>query len=170
MQETGLEELKEALYRLLALKKERPRGNNYYLPLDRVFTIDGFGTIGTGTLRNGVVRCDDDVEIMPAKLKASIRELQVHGKKVTEAYPGQRVAVNLRGIKRDQLQRGQILIKPESVHETTTLHGRLQVLENLPRLPRRNEPIRLLFGTEEVIGKLDGITSCCYRLKPVVAT
>lgn len=151
---TGLEELIQALYELRASKPERTQYNNFYLPLDRVFTMDGFGTIGTGTLRNGPLKCDDEVEIMPSRLKASIREIQVHGEKVTEVQPGQRVAVNLRGVKRDQLQRGQILTKPGSVHETTTLYARLQMLENLSRVPKRNEAVRLLFGTEEVIGKL----------------
>ena len=150
----GIEELAQGLINSIGNKAPRANSDNYYLPLDRVFTIDGFGTIGTGTLRNGAIRCEDEVEIMPSALKANIRELQVHNKKVTEALPGQRVAVNLRGVKRDQLTRGQILIKPGSIQATTCLHARLQVLANLSRLPKRNELIRLLFGTKEVLVKL----------------
>jgi selenocysteine-specific elongation factor len=150
----GIDELIQALANMIAKKQHRSSADNFYLPIDRAFTIDGSGTVGTGTLRNGAIQCEDEVEIMPAGLKANIREIQVHGHKTTEAFPGQRVAVNLRGIKREQLSRGQVLIKPGSIQETSCLHARLRILDDLPRLPKRNEAIRLLFGTEEVLAKM----------------
>ena len=150
----GIDELIQALANMIAKKQDRTSADTFYLPIDRAFTIDGSGTVGTGTLRNGAIQCEDAVEVMPAGLKANIRELQVHGHKTTKAFPGQRVAINLRGIKREQLSRGQVLIKPGSIQETSCLHARLRILDDLPRLPKRNEAIRLLFGTEEVLAKM----------------
>jgi selenocysteine-specific elongation factor len=150
----GIANLQQALVNLIAKKTPRDQAATFYLPLDRVFTVDGYGTVGTGTLRNGVIRCEDEVEVMPSSLKARIREIQVHNQQVTEAFPGQRVAVNLRGVKREQLARGQVLMNPGSVHETSCLHARLHVLNDLPRLPKRNELVRLLYGTREVLVKM----------------
>ena len=132
----ALDELKQALAGMIAGKPPRPGTDTFYLPMDRVFTVDGVGTVGTGTLRSGGIRCEDEVEVMPSGLKATIREIQVHNQKVTEAVPGQRVAVNLRGVKREQLERGQVLIRPGALQETTCLHAKLQVLDDLPRLPK----------------------------------
>jgi len=150
----GIEKLKKALAGMIAGKPPRPSADNFYLPMDRVFTVEGVGTVGTGTLRSGSIRCEDEVEVMPSGLKANIREIQVHNQEVAEAVPGQRVAVNLRGVKREQLERGQVLIRPGSMQETICLHAKLQVLDDLPRLPKRNELIRLLFGTTEVFAKM----------------
>jgi selenocysteine-specific elongation factor SelB len=150
----GIDELTQALAQTIATKPRKVSSDTFYLPLDRVFTIDGMGTVGTGTLRSGIIRSADEVEIMPAATTATIREIQVHGRKVDEASPGQRVAVNLRGVKREQLQRGNVLIRPNSIQETKSLHARFRILNDLPRLPKRNELIRLLFGTTEVLAKM----------------
>lgn len=150
----GIENLKQALAGMISGKPPRQSTDNFYLPMDRVFTVDGVGAVGTGTLRSGSIRCEDKVEVMPSGLKANIREIQVHSQKVAEAVPGQRVAVNLRGVKREQLERGQVLIRPGSMQKTKCLHAKLQVLDDLPRLPKRNELIRLLFGTTEVFAKM----------------
>jgi selenocysteine-specific elongation factor len=150
----GIEKLKQALAGMIAGKPPRPGADNFYLPMDRVFTVDGVGTVGTGTLRSGGIHCEDEVEVVPSGLKANIREIQVHNQKVAEAFPGQRVAVNLRGVKREHLERGQVLIRPGGLQETKCLHAKLQVLDDLPRLPKRNELIRLLFSTTEVFAKM----------------
>ena len=150
----GIDGLKQELLDTIASKPPKANADSFYLPLDRVFTVDGIGTVGTGTLRSGVIRCEDEAQIMPSAATATIRGIQVHSRKVTEASPGQRVAVNLRGIKREQLKRGDVLIRPDSIEQTRTLHARLQVLKDLPRLPKRNELIRLLFGTTEVLAKM----------------
>ncbi len=150
----GIKDLTKDLISTIASKPHEASADTFYLPLDRVFTIDGIGTVGTGTLRSGAIRCEDEVQIMPSAATATIREIQVHSRKVEQASPGQRVAVNLRGIKRDQLERGQVLIRPGSIQETTCLHTKLRILKDLPRLPKRNELIRLLFGTTEVLAKM----------------
>lgn len=151
---SGLTELKEALAGLFERTDQRATGENFYLPLDRVFTIEGFGTVATGTLRDGRIETGTEVEIMPTGLTASIRELQVHNEKVGTAGPGQRVALNLRGVKREQLERGQTLTTPGSLKPTESIFCRLKVLKELPRLPRRNELVRVLYGTTDVVAKL----------------
>jgi len=154
----GIDALKQELFSTLvrkgASKPPEASAEPFYLPLDRVFTIDGIGTVGTGTLRSGAIRCEDEAQIMPGAATATIREIQVHGRKIAEASPGQRVAVNLRGVKRDTLNRGNVLIRPGSIQKTKSLHAKLQILDDLPRLPKRNELIRLLFGTTEVLAKM----------------
>ena len=151
---SGLTKLSNVLINMVEKTSSRMVGDNFYLPLDRVFTVSGFGTVGTGTLRNGKIKRGDEIEIMPLGVKASVRELQVHNKSVAEALPGQRVAVNLRGIKRDQLNHGHTLITPGSIQPTTSIYAMLRVLDDITRVPKRSEPVRLLFGTTEVIAKL----------------
>jgi selenocysteine-specific elongation factor len=150
----GVEKLKRALAGMIDEKPPLQNTGYFCLPMDRVFTVDGVGTVGTGTLRSGGIRCEDEVEVLPSGFRANIREIQVHNQKVAEALPGQRVAVNLRGVKREQLERGQVLIRPGALQETKCLHAKLQVLDDLPRLPKRNELIRLLFSTTEVFAKM----------------
>jgi len=151
---SGLSGLQEALNRMITEPQERPIGYFFSLPLDRVFTMGGFGTVATGTLRKGRLSPGDEVEIMPAGIRAGVREVQVHKARVDSAVAGQRVAVNLRGVKRDQVAAGDVLITPGSVRPATGIYARLQILEDVPRLPKRNEAVRLLFGTTEVIAKL----------------
>ena len=146
--------LHSALFTMLGNTVARKIGDCFHLPMDRVFTIDGFGTVGTGTLRNGKIINDDVVEVMPTGIKANVREIQVHNTKVPEAFPGQRVAINLRGIKRDQMQRGDILTRPGSIKPTTSIYARIHILNHVQKLPKRNESIRLLFSTTDVIAKL----------------
>ncbi len=150
----GIPELTRALDSLFKNSEKRAVGENFYLPLDRVFTIEGFGTVATGTLRDGPVETGTEVEIMPTGLTAGIRELQVHNEKVERALPGQRVAINLRGLKREQLAREQKQATPGSLQPTRRIYCRLEVLEDLPRLPRRNELVRVLYVTTDVVAKL----------------
>ena len=93
----GIDALTQELFKTIARKRaSKPptaSADTFYLPLDRVFSVDGIGTVGTGTLRGGIIRCEDEAQIMPSAATATIREIQVHNRKVTEASPGQRVAV-----------------------------------------------------------------------------
>jgi len=152
--ETSISALHTALLDMLENTEAGRIGDYFNLPMDRVFTIDGFGTVGTGTLRNGKIISDDEVEIMPMGFKTNVREIQVHNTKVSEALPGQRVAINLRGIKRDQMQRGDILIRPGSIKLTSNIYAKLHILNNVQKIPKRNESLRLLFGATDVIAKI----------------
>ena len=121
-----------------------------YLPLDRVFTMSGFGTVATGTLRYGALADGQEVEIMPRGGRARIRQLQVHNKVEEIAYPGQRVAVNLRNVDREQVARGDALASPAYLAPTRLLDIELQFLERADPLPGYGETVRVLFGTSEV--------------------
>lgn len=121
-----------------------------YLPLDRVFTMSGFGTVATGTLRYGALANGQEVEIMPRGSRARIRQLQVHNRVEEVAYPGQRVAVNLRNVDREQVARGDALASPGYLKPTRLLDIELRLLEQTRPQPRYGEMTRVLFGTCEV--------------------
>ena len=121
-----------------------------YLPLDRVFTMPGFGTVATGTLRNGTLSIGQEVAIMPYGRQAHIRQLQVHNKAEETAYPGQRVAVNLRNVDRTRIARGDVLASPGYLNPARLLDVELQLLKRAGPPPRFGEKIRVLFGTCEV--------------------
>ena len=125
-----------------------------YLPLDRVFTMSGFGTVATGTLRNGALATGQEVDILPQGRRAVIRQLQVHNREEEVAYPGQRVAVNLRNIDRAGINRGDVLATPGYLEPTRLLDVELRLLDGPDTPPKYGETIRVLFGTSEVPAKL----------------
>lgn len=130
-----------------------------YLPIDRIFTAPGFGSVVTGTLRRGAISVGDRVEIAPGGLRARVRGLQVHNRAVSVAEPGRRVAVNLRDVERGQLRRGQALCTPDALIPVRWLDATLMLLGSAPRPLRHQQEVRLLFGTTEVgarVRLLDG--------------
>jgi selenocysteine-specific elongation factor len=131
----------------------RPAGRDFFLPVDRVFTIRGFGVVATGTLRGGTLRTGDPLLVMPREMRVSVRGLQRHGHDVAEALPGQRVAVNLRGIERAELVCGDVLAAPALVHSTHCFDAYLQLLEDAPALANGRR-VRVLTGTTEVLARL----------------
>ncbi len=117
----GLPELVEALARLGERVAARPTGGLLRLPLDRVFSLRGFGTVVTGTLTAGELAVGDEVEACPAGLRARVRGLHVHGEAVTRAVAGTRTAVNLAGVEVADLQRGDVLARPATLRATSCL-------------------------------------------------
>ncbi len=124
------------------------------LPIDRVFTISGFGTVVTGTLLTGVLSLSDKLEIMPGKTEVRVRALQVHGEKVEKAFAGQRVAVNLAGVDVTDVRRGDVLAAVNTLKTTLMLDARVQVLANAPRALQHRTRIRLYIGASEVMGRV----------------
>ena len=110
--EQGLDELLAALERVLAEGEPQRADGRPRLSIDRVFTISGFGTVVTGTLVDGYLQAGQEVEIQPQGLKARVRGLQTHKEEVERAVPGSRVAINLSGIDKDQLKRGDVVTSP----------------------------------------------------------
>ena len=145
----SLNSLRVLLEKQLHNPAARADSGQCYLPLDRVFTMSGFGTVATGTLRYGTLANGQEVEIMPRGNRARIRQLQVHNKVEEIAYPGQRVAVNLRNIDREQVARGDALASPGYLEPTRLLDVELQLLERVRPQPRYGEMARVLFGTCE---------------------
>lgn len=124
------------------------------LPIDRAFTLPGFGPVVTGTLVAGRVRVGDRVEVQPGGLTARIRHLQVHGREVEEAVAGQRVAANLVGVDHQALHRGQVLVRPGTLEATRWLAVRLQWLPRAPWPLRHQERVRVHAGAAEVLGRV----------------
>jgi selenocysteine-specific elongation factor len=123
----------------------RPR-----LPVDRVFTITGFGTVVTGTLLDGALRLGQEVELLPRGLRARIRGLQAHKHAVEQVAPGSRAAVNLAGVARTDLARGDVLALPGRLRATTAVDVRLDVLAAAPRAVTQNAELHVYSGAAEV--------------------
>lgn len=149
----GLDELVAALDRAAQAVEGRRLDLPARLPIDRVFTMRGVGTVVTGTLVSGVIREGDEVELLPDGLKSKARQVQVHGVSCEEAHAGQRVALNLPGVKREALRRGAVVAAPGYLPPTETIDVRLDVLPDVERL-KNWARIRLALGSAETIGRL----------------
>lgn len=143
----GIPELREALRDLIQRASEKSLRIPFRLPIDRVFSVDGFGTVVTGTFIEGSVSVGEMAEILPLGLEARIRNLQVHGRDVETAYAGQRVAVNLAGVKRSDLDRGDTLARPGSVRRSLMLDVRLQNLKRSQRTILSGSQLHLYHGS-----------------------
>jgi selenocysteine-specific elongation factor len=124
----GLPQLKDALQSLLSARPARPDLGRPRLPIDRIFTLSGFGTVVTGTLTGGALALGDEVEILPAGLRTRVRGLQTHKTKIERAVPGSRVAVNLSGVEIGQLRRGMVVSHPGVFRPTSFIDARFQHL------------------------------------------
>ena len=150
----SVKQLRSTLNEMLLAPRARPEIGAFYLPLDRVFTMAGFGMVATGTLRNGIIKVGQDAEVMPGGFKVRIRQMQVHKHIVDSALPGQRVAVNLKNVGRNDVSRGDALILAGSLQLTRLLDAELNLLDKLDQLPREGESVHLLFGTTDVMARL----------------
>jgi selenocysteine-specific elongation factor len=126
----------------------RPR-----LPIDRVFTITGFGTVVTGTLVDGSLSVGQEVEIVPPRLRARIRGLQTHKKKQDTVPPGSRVAANLSGLSTDELMRGNVLVTPDWLRPTKTVDVKIRLLSTLAHPLRHNAEVSFHSNALEVVAK-----------------
>jgi len=127
----------------------KPVKGIFRLPIDRVFTIRGFGTVVTGTAISGRLRVGEAVAVYPPGFKARVRGLQVHGHSVAEAQAGNRTAVNLQGLEKEELQRGMVLAPPDALLPTRRLDAFLEILASAPRPLKHRQAVRLHTGTSE---------------------
>ena len=149
----GMDDLREALAGIPVRARPVSDGG-FYLPVDRVFGMRGFGVVVTGTLRDGILRGDQAVEILPGGEPASIRGLQMHNRRVDAAFPGQRVAVNLRHRKQGELSRGDVLATPGYLQPARRIDVDLRLLEHAGEPLKNGATVRILFGTTEEIAKV----------------
>jgi selenocysteine-specific elongation factor len=124
------------------------------LPIDRVFTMKGFGTVITGTLLSGTVSIEQEVEILPRSVKTKVRGIQSHNQAVQRAIAGQRTAVNLQGVEKDQLSRGDTIVNAGFFTPTRTLDAKLDLLKQAPRGLKSSARIRFYNTTQEAIGRI----------------
>ena len=150
----GLGELIAALEKLVEQIEERPSDGILRLPIDRVFTIKGFGTVVTGTLVSGKLTTGEAVEILPKGLKAKVRGLQVHNEKVKMAVAGQRTAVNLQGVEKSLVERGQVLLQPGTVEPTDIIDVEIVYLPHSPRPLKNGVMLRFHTGTSHQMAKI----------------
>lgn len=171
--------LKEEI-RAIALKVD-PKSTKglFRLPIDRVFTLKGFGTVVTGTAFSGKISTGDAVEILPSGIKSKVRGLHSHGKPIDTAYAGQRVAINLQGVDKEEIKRGDVVVVPERFIATYMIDTKLELLPNVPVLKNR-DVVRLHIGTSENIARVvlygrnkldaEGHCYCQFRLEePIIA-
>ncbi len=150
----GLDDLLLALQDALAQAPPHPAEGPPRLFIDRAFSMAGFGTVVTGTLKEGVLQVGDEIVIEPGGLQARIRGLQSHKQRIETALPGSRVAVNLTGLHPSQLHRGQVLTAPGRVKSSKRVDVRLRAWEDAPAILRHNMEITFHSGSAETIGKL----------------
>ncbi|NLW90075.1 MAG: selenocysteine-specific translation elongation factor [Syntrophomonadaceae bacterium] len=150
----GLPELLQEIEKLAGEIVEKPVFGQARLPIDRVFTISGFGTVVTGTLWSGQLKVGDNLELMPVGKTVRIRTLQVHNEKVDIAYAGQRVAVNLQGIELAEIKRGYLLASPGYLGTSYRIDTRLRLLSSSPRSLKNWNRVRFHLGTDETLGRV----------------
>ena len=147
-QQTGLDALRSTLLTLAAEQSGRAADGVTYLPIDRAFSVAGHGPVVTGTLRGANVAATDTLELWPARRSVRVRAVQVHGKQVPAAAPGQRVALNLRGVDIGDLRRGMALAAPGSLTLSHWLTVSIRAVANAPPL-KNGAQLRALLGTED---------------------
>lgn len=150
----GIPQLKEMLRQLVQEAEEKSLRIPFRLPIDRVFSVEGFGTVVTGTLIEGAINEGDLAELVPSGVQTRIRNLQVHGKNAQTAYAGQRVALNLAGLKKEDIQRGDCVAKPGSVRISRMLDVRLQNLRDSQRIIRNDSQVHLFHGAAVHLAKV----------------
>ncbi|TYO96112.1 selenocysteine-specific translation elongation factor SelB [Geothermobacter ehrlichii] len=148
----GIPELVRTIAEEVRKIEPKPADGPLRLPVDRHFSVAGFGTVITGTLLSGRVRPDDQVDVLPADVRVRVREVQVHGRKVAEAVAGQRVALNLAGLDRNQVPRGSVVATPGIFAPTRRLDARLDLLPEALRPLRFRDPVHLMLGTARAVG------------------
>jgi len=149
----GLETLVEKLDDLLKRVPAKRDVGKPRLPVDRVFVMAGFGTIVTGTLIDGSLGVGQEVEILPSGLRSRIRGLQTHQEKIDATEPGGRVAVNLVGLSRDQLRRGDVLTVPNWLQPSMLVDTRLRLLESAPKPLKHNVEVEFYSGSAQIMAR-----------------
>jgi selenocysteine-specific elongation factor len=158
----GMNILVQTLQEILTQHPHRPDLGRPRLPVDRVFTLPGFGTIVTGTLLDGHLAVGDDVLILPRGVKGRIRGLQTHKQAAQSVFPGSRTAVNISGVSVDELARGDVLVRPGEYRTTKMMDVFCTLLPDAEAPLRHNTEIKLFLGASEVMARARvlGIQEC----------
>lgn len=151
---TGLAELVDEIAQCLADRPARVDYGRPRLPVDRVFTIPGFGTVVTGTLSDGILRIGEEIVVLPQAIRGRVRGLQTHKKKEDFAVPGSRTAVNISGVNVDEIKRGDVIAHPKDYQPTGRLDARLHLLNDASSSIKHNTSVKLFIGSAEVVARL----------------
>lgn len=150
----GIEKVVSLIDEYSESMKERDINDMPRLPIDRVFSISGFGTVVTGTLLSGQLKVGEEIQVFPGDKTARIRTLQVHDEDALVAYGGQRVAINLAGVKKDEIHRGSIVAPINSIKESMMLDVKVKLLKSLNQVIDNRTRLHLYIGTEEVLCRI----------------
>lgn len=149
----GLDALRAAIAAQAAVTGRRPVDHAARLPIDRAFTMKGFGTVVTGTLVSGRIRVDDEMVLLPSERRVKVRGIQVHGAAAAEAVAGQRTAINLGGVDVAQIDRGETLTMPHSLSVTRRADAVIDLVASTKAL-KHGARVRMHNGTAEVLGRV----------------
>jgi selenocysteine-specific elongation factor len=152
--EEGLAEFIQSLDDLAAKIPERPPSDLFRLPIDRVFTMKGFGTVITGTLISGRVRVGETIMVHPSGITSKVRGIQVHNHSADEAEAGMRTAINFQGLEKEAISRGDVLSKPAALMASYMVDVSLHYLDSTKKPLKNRSRVRFHTGTSEVLGNL----------------
>ncbi|KJU85880.1 Translation elongation factor, selenocysteine-specific [Candidatus Magnetobacterium bavaricum] len=147
---TNIENLKQKIQALAAGIRPKSSAGVFRLPVDRVFTLKGFGTVATGTATSGKVAIDDSVDVLPSGYKGKVRGLHNHNEFVHTGYAGSRLAINLQGVDKDKVVRGDVIVLPDTLHPTQRLDVTIELLKDASEIKNR-ALLHLHIGTSEEV-------------------
>ncbi len=150
----GIDELKLQIIKTLEQQDVRDTKGPFRLPIDQVFTVKGQGTVVRGTLYEGAVEEGQLLTIMPRGIEVRARQLQVHHEPAKQAFAGQRVAINLSNVSKEEIERGDVLVSSEHFNITRTVDVAIHMVEDLEYLVKQRMPIKCHIGTAEVMGRI----------------
>lgn len=151
----NIELLKEKIHELALNVETKSISGIFRLPVDRIFTLKGFGTVITGTAVSGSISLDSTVEIMPGGLRTRVRGLQSHGETLKKAFAGQRVAMNLQGVSKEEVRRGDVITVPEKLKTTSVIDSELELLKNSSiNMLKNRSLVHFHTGTTELTGRI----------------
>jgi selenocysteine-specific elongation factor len=154
VKQEGLTDLIKAIDATVSNINEKADDGIFRLPVDRVFTMKGFGTVVTGTLVSDHIKTGEEVEILPGDITARIRGTQVHNQPVDEAWAGQRTAINLQGVEKSTIDRGDVLVRPNTVWPSQRLDVFVEFLPSNSKSLKNRALVRLHTGTSEIIARI----------------
>ncbi|MDX9715576.1 MAG: selenocysteine-specific translation elongation factor [Dissulfurispiraceae bacterium] len=150
---SGLDALKDKIHRIAKDTAPKLINGIFRLPVDRIFTLKGFGTVVTGTVLSGTIGLDSPVEILPSGISTKVRGLQSHGKSYDSVYAGQRAGINLQGIEKELLKRGDVVVASGRLVPTTVLDAEIELLPGAPLVKSRSL-MHFYSGTSETIARV----------------
>jgi selenocysteine-specific elongation factor len=154
LSQKGIDSLKSIIIETLKAQEMRDLKGAFRLPVDQVFTVKGQGTVVRGTVYEGSVEEGQTLLVMPKGLEVKARQIQVHHKQAQKAFAGQRTAINLSGVSKEDVDRGDVLVSSEHFIVTKTIDVAIRVVEDLEHMIKQRMPIKLHIGTTEVMGRI----------------
>ncbi|MGL5417066.1 MAG: selenocysteine-specific translation elongation factor [Clostridium sp.] len=150
----GVDLLKEKIEEVINEIEEKDSESLFRLPVDRIFTVSGFGTVVTGTIIGGKVKIGDLLELYPKEIKCKVRGIQVHGKDVEEAYAGERTAINLNNIQVSDIEKGDILGEEDKEIKSFMIDVKLEYFSSKKEKLENRTRVRIHHGTKEILGRI----------------